>query len=117
MLIAGTLLLGLLVGIIYGLTGLNAIVLIPALVIFYGMSQHRATGTTIAMLLLPVGCFAFWKYWRAGDIDFKLAGLLAVGFLLGGWLGGTYARHLSDVALRRGFAVILILAALRMLFQ
>ncbi len=117
MFIVGGLLLGLIVGIVYGLTGLNAIVLIPALVVFYGFSQHRAVGTTIAVLLLPVGCFAFWKYWRAGEIDFKLAGLLACGFLVGGWLGGTYAQHVPDIALRRGFAVVLIIAALRMLFQ
>lgn len=114
--VAGGLLLGLVVGIIYGLVGLNAVVLIPALVFFFGMSQHRAQGTTIGMLLLPVGALAFWKYWKAGQVDFRLSILLAIGFTLGGWVGGAWSQYLPDLILRRGFAIVLILIALRMLF-
>ena len=117
MMIAGGLLLGLIVGVVYGLTGLNAVILIPALIFFFGMSQHRAQGTTVAMLLLPVGVFTAWRYWKAGAMDLRLAGLLAIGFTVGGLLGGSWAQHLPDVVLRRGFAVVLLCVALRMLFS
>ena len=90
--------------------------LIPALIFLYGMSQHKAQGTSLATLLLPIGIFAFWKYWKAGAVDLRLAALIAVGFALGGWAGGAWAQELPDVALRRGFAVLLLVIAVRMLF-
>jgi uncharacterized membrane protein YfcA len=115
--IAGGLLLGLAIGIISGLVGIGGgALLIPALVFLYGMSQHKAQGTSLATLLLPIGVFAFWKYWKAGAVDLRLALLVAVGFALGGWVGGTWAQEVSDAALRRGFAVLLIVIAMRMLF-
>jgi uncharacterized membrane protein YfcA len=116
MAIAGGLLLGVFIGIVSGLVGIGGgALLIPALILFYGMTQHRAQGTSIATLLLPIGILAFWKYWKAGNVDLRLALLVAVGFAIGGWLGGSWAQHLSDVALRRGFAALLIVIAIRML--
>ena len=116
--IAGGLLLGVFIGVVSGLVGIGGgALLIPALVFMYGMSQHKAQGTSLAMLLLPTGIFAFWKYWKAGEVDLRLAILVAVGFALGGWIGGTWAIHLSDLTLRRGFAVVLIVVAVRMLFK
>ena len=115
---AAGLLLGLVIGVVSGLVGIGGgALLIPALVLFYGMSQHRAQGTSLATLLLPIGAFAFWKYWKAGDVDLRLALLVGVGFALGGWLGGGWAQRLSEVALKRGFAALLIVIAVRMLFS
>ena len=115
---AAGLLLGVLIGVVSGLVGIGGgALLIPALVLFYGMTQHRAQGTSLATLLLPIGIFAFWKYWKAGDVDLRLAVLVAIGFAIGGWIGGTWAVHLSDIALKRGFAALLIVIALRMLFS
>ncbi len=115
--IAGGLLLGVFIGAVSGLVGIGGgALLIPILVLGYGMTQHRAQGTSLATLLLPIGLFAFWKYWKSGDVDLRLAILVAVGFAVGGWLGGSWAQHLSDVALRRGFAVLLIVIAIRMLW-
>jgi uncharacterized membrane protein YfcA len=116
--IVGGLLLGVFIGVVSGLVGIGGgALLIPALVFMYGMTQHKAQGTSLAMLLLPTGIFAFWKYWKAGDVDLRVAILVAVGFALGGWIGGSWAVHVSDLALRRGFAVVLIIVALRMLFK
>ena len=116
--IAGGLLLGVFIGVVSGLVGIGGgALLIPALVFMYGMSQHKAQGTSLATLLLPIGIFAFWKYWKAGEVDLRVAILVAIGFALGGWIGGTWAVHLSDVTLRRGFAVVLIVVAVRMLFK
>jgi uncharacterized membrane protein YfcA len=116
--IVGGLLLGVFIGVVSGLVGIGGgALLIPALVFMYGMSQHKAQGTSLAMLLLPTGIFAFWKYWKAGEVDVRLAILVAVGFALGGWIGGSWAVHLSEITLRRGFAVVLIIVAVRMLFK
>lgn len=114
----GGLLLGVFIGIVSGLVGIGGgALLIPVLVFAYGMTQHKAQGTSLAMLLLPTGIFAFWKYWKVGDVDLRMAILVALGFALGGWIGGSWAVHLSDVTLRRGFAVVLIVVAVRMLFK
>ena len=112
------LLLGAVIGVISGLVGLGGgALLIPALIVFYGMDQRRAQGTSIATLLAPIGIFAFWKYWKAGNVDVRLAILVAIGFALGGWFGGAWAQHLSDTVLRRGFAILLMAIALKMLCQ
>jgi uncharacterized membrane protein YfcA len=112
----GALLLGAAIGGISGLIGVGGgAFLIPALIYFYGMSQLRAQGTSLATLLLPIGIFAFWTYYKAGHVDFKLAMLISVGFAAGGWLGGLWAQHLSDLVLRRSFAALLILLAAKLL--
>ncbi len=112
---AGGLALGLVIGVISGMIGIGGgAFLIPALIFFYGMSQKTAQGTSVATLLLPIGIFAFWTYYRAGHVNLKLAFLIAVGFAVGGWVGGLWAQHLSDVVLRRGFAVLLVLLAIKL---
>ncbi|MGI4853282.1 MAG: TSUP family transporter [Janthinobacterium lividum] len=109
--------LGFAVGGVSGLIGLGGgAFLIPALTAFYGMSQKRAQGTSVATLLLPVGMLAFWSYYKAGEVDLKLAMLIAIGFIFGGWFGGVWAQHLPDVILRRGFAVVLVLLAAKLAF-
>lgn len=115
--IAGGLALGIVIGAISGLIGIGGgAFLIPALMYFYGMSQIKAQGTSVATLLLPIGVFAFWTYYKAGHVDFKLAMLIALGFAAGGWLGGMWAQHLSDNVLRKGFAVLLVMLAAKMFF-
>ena len=115
--VAGGLLLGLLIGGISGMVGIGGgAFLIPALTMFYGMSQKRAQGTSVATLLLPIGALAFWKYYQAGEVDLKLAALIAGGFLIGGWIGGVGAQHLSDLVLRRVFAAFLAVLAIKLAF-
>jgi uncharacterized membrane protein YfcA len=115
MMIAGALALGVAIGGISGLIGVGGgAFLIPALIYFYGMSQLRAQGTSLATLLLPIGIFDFWTYYKAGHVDFKLAMLISVGFAAGGWLGGLWAQHLSDLVLRRSFALLLVLLAIKL---
>ena len=91
---AGGLAIGVVIGVISGLIGIGGgAFLIPALIYFYGMSQIMAQGTSVATLLLPIGIFAFWTYYKAGHVDFKLAMMIAVGFAAGGWFGGLWAQH------------------------
>lgn len=113
--VGGGLALGLAIGIISGMIGIGGgAFLIPALMFFYGMSQKTAQGTSVATLLLPIGIFAFSTYYKAGHVDLKLALLVAVGFAAGGWFGGLWAQHLPDLALRRGFAVLLVALAVKL---
>lgn len=81
------------------------------------MSQMKAQGTSLATLLLPIGIFAFWTYYKAGEVDFKLAMLIAAGFAAGGWFGGVWAQHLSAIVLRRSFAALLVLIAAKLVFS
>ncbi len=116
--VAGALAIGLLIGIVSGLIGIGGgVLVIPALMYCFGMSQIRAQGTSIAILLLPIGIFAFLSYYRAGQVDVKLAALIAVGFAIGGWLGGSWAQHLPELVLKRSFAALLILIAAKLIFS
>src|SRR5215469_16680732 len=110
--------LGVLIGTISGMIGLGgAIFLIPVLVYGYGMDQKSAQGTSLATLLLPIGALAFWKYYSAGHVNLKLAALLAVGFFVGGYFGGSIAQLATGLQLRRIFAVILAGIAVKMFLQ
>ncbi len=117
-LVFGGLALGVVVGVVSGLIGLGGgVILIPALIYLYGMTQKQAQGTSLATLLLPVGMLAFWKYYQAGETNLKLAMWIALGFTVGGYFGGKWAQHFSDTTLRRGFAVLIVVIAAKLFFQ
>jgi uncharacterized membrane protein YfcA len=112
------LLVGLLVGMVSGVVGIGGgILFVPALVWLAGMSQHRAQGTSLGALLAPVGLFAFLEYYRDGNADLKVALLLGIGFLAGGYIGAVGAQHIPDLWLRRIFALTLIAVGGQMLFS
>jgi len=110
--------IGVVIGVISGMIGLGgAIFLIPILVYGYGMDQKSAQGTSLATMLLPIGALAFWKYYNAGHVNLKLAMLLAVGFFVGGYFGGTFAQFAAGLQLRRVFAACLLGVAVKMFLQ
>ena len=112
------LLVGLLVGVFSGVVGIGGgILLVPALLWIAGMSQLKAQGTSLGALLAPVGIFAFLEYYRKGNADLKVALLLAVGFLIGGYFGAVGAQHIPDLWLRRIFAVTMIAVGGKLLFS
>jgi uncharacterized membrane protein YfcA len=111
------LLIGLVVGLVSGVVGIGGgILFVPALIWLLHMSQHKAQGTSLGALLLPVGIFAFMEYYREGNADIRVAALLAAGFLVGGYFGAVGAQHISDLWLRRIFAVTLVIIGSRMFF-
>ena len=111
------LLVGLVVGIVSGIVGIGGgILFVPALVWLAGMDQHRAQGTSLGALLLPVGLFAFLEYYRKGNADLRIALLLGAGFLVGGYFGAVGAHHIPELWLRRIFALTLIAVGGRMWF-
>jgi len=87
--------IGLSAGILSGLLGIGgAIIMVPALVFFFGMSQHQAQGTSLAILLFPVGFLAFWNYYKEGYVNFKIAVVVMLAFFVGGYLGSLAAVHI-----------------------
>src|SRR5262245_13922019 len=111
----GSLGLGLMAGVLSGLVGIGGgIIIVPALVYFFGMDQKTAQGTSLAVLLPPTGLFAFMEYYRAGHVDVKAGAGIIVGLLLGGLVGGEFAQQLPHETLRKIFAVLLLLVAVKM---
>jgi uncharacterized membrane protein YfcA len=111
------LLLGLVTGILSGLIGIGgAIIIIPSLVLLFGMSQHTAQGTTLALMVPPIGLLAAWTYYQKGFVDLKIAGFICLGFFIGGLLGAKFAVGIPDQILRKIFGIILLAASLRMIF-
>jgi len=110
------LLLGLIAGTLSGLIGIGGgTIIVPALVFLFGFSQHLAQGTTLALLVPPIGILAAWTYYRQGFVDLGIAAYICVGFFFGGMLGAKLATGLSNVVLERIFGVALLLIALKMI--
>jgi len=111
-------LVGLIGGALSGLTGLGGgFIMVPLLVYLFGMSQHVAQGTSLTVLLPPLGLFAFWHYYKHGHVDVGVAVLMAIGFVAGGYLGGWLAQQIPGAMLRKGFAVMMACIAADMFFR
>jgi uncharacterized protein len=110
-------LIGIAAGMLSGLVGIGGgLVIVPALVYFLGFSQHTAQGTSLALILLPVGIFAVMFYYKQGHVDVKIVWLLAVGFIIGSALGSKVALSLPQETVKKIFAILMILIAIKMLF-
>ncbi len=104
--------IGILAGVISGLIGIGGgIVIVPCLIYIFGFSQHAAQGTTLAMLVPPIGILAALAYYKQGHVNLPVAGLICLGFVLGGYFGAKIAIGFSDIALRKVFGVCLLVIA------
>lgn len=109
--------IGIITGVMAGMLGIGgAIIMIPALVFFLGFSQQMAQGTSLAVMLPPIGILATYNYWKAGQVDLKVALILAVMFLVGSYFGSKLAITIPQPTLKKIFGVLLLLVAARMLF-
>jgi len=116
--VVGILLVGLGAGVLSGLFGIGGgIVIVPALVMIFGLAQQTAQGTTLALLSIPVSLVAALNYTKAGLIDWKIAVILAVGFVIGGYFGSKIAVNLDATIMKKMFAVLMILLAAKMLLE
>ena len=110
------LLIGLGAGMLSGLIGVGGgIVIVPALMFFVGFNQYEAQGTSLGLLLLPIGILAVINYYQKGYIDSKFVGIMAIGFFIGGFLGSKLALAVSQETLKKIFAVVLFYTAFKML--
>ena len=109
-------LIGLFAGMLSGLIGVGGgIIVVPALVFFLGFSQHEAQGTSLGLLLLPVGILAVANYYKQGYIDVKVVAIMCLAFVLGGWLGSKISLALPEDLVKKIFAVILFYSAFKMM--
>ena len=111
------LLLGVVAGVLSGFLGLGGgAVIIPALVYLFKFSQHQAQGTTLAMMIPPIGLLAAWKYYTQGNVKINIAAIMCIGFFLGALVGAQYVHKIPDALLKRFFGAFLLVISLRMIF-
>ncbi|OQX56176.1 MAG: permease [Candidatus Cloacimonas sp. 4484_209] len=111
-------LLGLFAGTLSGVIGIGGgVIIVPALIYLFGLSQHQAQGTTLALLLPPIGLLAAWVYYHHGYINLKIAGFVCLGFFIGGLIGAKFAVGLSNLVLRRIYGGVLLLLSVYMIFH
>jgi uncharacterized membrane protein YfcA len=111
------LIIGLSAGILSGLVGIGGgIVLVPALVLVMKFSQHQAQGTVLAMLMMPVVALAVWNYYKEGNVDFRVALLLGLGFVFGSWAGSKLAIITPELYLKKVFGVLMLIIAIKLIF-
>ncbi len=108
--------IGLAAGILGGMIGIGGgLVIVPALIYFLAYSQKEAQGTSLGLLLLPVGILGVLNYYKKGYVDLKVVGLLSIGFVIGSYLGSKWALSLPQATLKKVFAAFLLLLAIKML--
>ncbi len=111
------LIIGFAAGILGGLVGVGGgIIIVPALIYFLSFTQKEAQGTSLGILLLPIGILGVWQYYKAGYVDMRIVWLVAAGFLAGSYFGSKIALALSQETVKKIFAIIMIAVAFKMLF-
>ena len=112
-----SILIGLAAGMSSGFFGIGgAIILIPALVYIFKFSQHLAQGTALAALLLPEGILAVMRYYKAGNVNIKVALFIALGVFIGGFIGAALVQGVPSPALKKIFSVLLLFISIYMFF-
>ncbi|CAN5151070.1 sulfite exporter TauE/SafE family protein [soil metagenome] len=113
-------LIGIGAGMLSGLVGIGGgIIIVPSLIYLLSFSQKQAQGTSLAILLLPIGILAVLNYYRdpAVHLDVKVVALITIGFLAGSFFGSKIALSIPDAAVKKIFAIFLLLISLKMLFM
>ena len=111
------LIIGLAAGVLSGMVGVGGgIIVVPALVYFLAFSQQQAQGTSLGLLLLPAGIFAVINYYKEGYVDYRVVGVLALGFILGSFFGSKIALSLPQETVKKVFAILMLIVSIKMLF-
>jgi uncharacterized membrane protein YfcA len=101
--------IGLVAGVLSGIFGIGGgVVIVPALIYLAGFRQHQATGTSLAVLLPPIGIAATYEYYRHGNVDMRAAAFIAAGVLAGGWIGAVVANRVAGPYLRLAFGIFVV---------
>lgn len=109
-------LIGICTGMLGGMVGIGGgVILVPALIFFLGFPQLKAQGTSLALLMFPVGILGVIQYYKKGHVDFNIVAVIAIGFIAGSLLGSKISLANPGVT-KKIFAVIMILIAGKMLF-
>ena len=115
--ILALLVIGFAAGFMSSLVGIGGgVVIVPALVIIFGLSQKMAQGTSLAMLSLPVAFIGAYNYYKEGQVNWKMALILAATFVIGGYLGSKVVLGLDTSIVKKIFAIFMIVIAAKYLF-
>ncbi|MBA4408069.1 MAG: sulfite exporter TauE/SafE family protein [Bacteroidota bacterium] len=110
--------IGLIAGIFSGSLGVGgAIIVIPALVFFLGLSQHQAQGTSLAFMIPPVTLLAVINYWKQGYVNWKYALILAFMFFIGAYIGSVISVNIPEKILKKLFGALLLFVAMKMMLS
>ncbi|MFT6844208.1 MAG: putative membrane protein YfcA [Flavobacteriales bacterium] len=110
--------IGITAGVLSGFIGIGGgVVIVPALIYFLSMSQHEAQGTSIALMLPPIGILAAMNYYKAGTLNIKYALVVAATFIIGGYIGSKISLQLPAEVVKRVFGFIMLVVALKMLIS
>lgn len=111
-------LIGLFAGVLSGMIGVGGgIIIVPALVYFLGLSQHAAQGTSLALMLPPIGILAAMNYFQAGQLNIKYALVIAVSFIIGGYFGSRLSiEFINEAMMKKIFGIIMLIAAIKLVF-
>ncbi len=108
---------GVAAGMLGGLVGVGGgIIIVPSLIYFLSFSQKSAQGTSLGLLLLPVGILGVLQYYKQGHVDFRVVAIIAIGFLLGSYFGSKIALSLPQETVKKIFAILLLVIGFKMLF-
>ena len=109
--------IGLAAGLLSGVFGIGGgVIIVPALIYLAGFRQHSATGTSLAVLLPPIGIGAMWEYYRHGNVNLRVAMIMAVAMVVGGWVGARVANQVSGPYLRLAFGIFVVVLGLSLMF-
>jgi uncharacterized membrane protein YfcA len=115
--VLGLLVLGLFAGVLSSMVGIGGgVVIVPALVFLFAMNQKLAQGTSLVMLLPPIGILGVINYYKAGYVDFKIAGILIIAFIAGSYFGSKMALNLPDLLIKRIFGAFMMAIAVKYIF-
>lgn len=116
MLIIGSILIGLAAGVASGFFGIGGgLIMIPAMVYFFHLTQHQAQGTSLAVLTPPVAILAVIKYYKEGNVNLYMAVFIVASFIIGAYLGGTFVQDVSDPTLKKLFGALLFVVSIKMI--
>jgi uncharacterized membrane protein YfcA len=111
-------LIGLAAGLLSGFIGVGGgIIIIPLLMILLGMTQHQAQGTSLAVMLPPIGILAAWNYHKAGFVDWKYALIISAAFIVGGYLSSKWAVNVDAKTLKKVFGIMLLIGGFKLIFS
>jgi len=110
--------IGIFAGLLSGVVGVGGgLIMIPLLIILLGLSQHEAQGTSLAVMLPPIGILAAINYHKAGFVKWEYSMIIAVTFIIGGYFGSKYAVNLRPEIVKRVFGIVMLIGALKMIFS
>lgn len=108
--------IGVAAGVLSGVVGVGGgIIMVPALIYFMAMSQHEAQGTSLAVMLPPIGLLAAWNYHKAGALNWKFAIIMALAFIIGGYFGSKIALSIDQRMLKKIFGIVMLLVSAKLI--